>query len=129
MNSSHDYGSVIANYGAQGNDESVPHDEPKGKQMTRPEFEREIFGDTGPRTEIDYDYWRHQAARERRAAIASLPGRIRRMFGRVWAALSLLRHAASFSQPTRLPRAFPKPKVYLWENRIDGEAEIVRSQP
>jgi hypothetical protein len=59
--------------------------------MTRSEFEREIFGDTAPRTEIDYDYHRRLAARERRAAIAAFPRQVMAAVAILWAAMSRLR--------------------------------------
>jgi hypothetical protein len=61
-------------------------------EMTRSEFDRQIFGDTTPHTEIDYDYHRRVAARERRAAIVSFPGQVARRIGSAWRALSRLRH-------------------------------------
>jgi hypothetical protein len=60
--------------------------------MTRAEFDRQIFGNTAPRTEIDYDHYRREAARERRAAVASFPGQVGRRIGSAWRALSRLRH-------------------------------------
>lgn len=58
--------------------------------MTRAEFERDIFGDTAPRTEIDYDYHRRLAASERRAAIAAFPGHVLAAAAFLWAAMSRL---------------------------------------
>ncbi|MCX7302738.1 MAG: hypothetical protein NTV73_00150 [Hyphomicrobiales bacterium] len=59
--------------------------------MTRAEFEREIFGDTSPRTEIDYAYHRRLAAHERRVAIAAFPGQARSAIAFLWEAMSRLR--------------------------------------
>jgi len=59
--------------------------------MTRAEFEREIFGDTAPRTEIDYDHHRRLAARERRAAIAAFPGQVVAAAAFLWQAMPRLR--------------------------------------
>jgi len=58
--------------------------------MTRAEFEREIFGDTAPRTEIDYDHHRRLAASERRAAIDAFPGQVRTAAAFLWSALPRL---------------------------------------
>jgi hypothetical protein len=59
--------------------------------MERPEFDRKPFGDTAPPIGIDYDYCRHRAALERRAAIAAFPGKVRPAFRHAWLALSRLR--------------------------------------
>ena len=59
--------------------------------MECPEFDRKLFGDTAPPTGIDYDYYRHRAAQERRAAIAAFPGQVRLAFRHAWSALSRLR--------------------------------------
>jgi hypothetical protein len=43
--------------------------------MKQHEFDRQVFGDTAPPTEIDYDFYRCQAVAERHAAMAAFPGR------------------------------------------------------
>lgn len=40
--------------------------------MTRHEFDRQVFGDTAPPTEIDYDFYRREAVRLRRGAMARI---------------------------------------------------------
>jgi hypothetical protein len=45
--------------------------------MKQHEFDRQVFGDTAPSTEIDYDFYRRRAVVERHAAIAAFPGRVR----------------------------------------------------
>jgi len=59
--------------------------------MTRAEFEREIFGDTAPRTQIDYDYHGRLAVSERQAAIAAFPGQVWTAAAFLWSALPRLR--------------------------------------
>jgi hypothetical protein len=59
--------------------------------MERWEFDRQIFGDTAPPTEIDYNFHRHRATMERRAAIAAFPGRVLAAVRHVWSASSRLR--------------------------------------
>lgn len=54
--------------------------------MTRKAFERDVFGDTAPRTRIDWSHQYDMAAAERRVAIARFPGRVRAMIGRFIAA-------------------------------------------
>lgn len=68
--------------------------------MTRHEFDRQVFGDTAPPTEIDYDFYRREAARLRRAATA----RILRRSGRA----ILCMPAAS----SRLFRYFMRPRAH-----------------
>jgi hypothetical protein len=58
--------------------------------MDRREFDRQLFGDTAPLTEIDYDFHRHRATMERRAAIAAFPGQVAAMFIRARSALARL---------------------------------------
>lgn len=50
--------------------------------MSRKAFEREIFGDTQPRTTIDWSHRYEMAQAERRIAIARFPGRLRAIIGR-----------------------------------------------
>lgn len=59
--------------------------------MEHRELDRRISHDTALPAKIDYDFHRHRATMERRAAIAAFPGQVRAALGRSWPALSRLR--------------------------------------